>query len=959
MKKGKNKLIAGLYFGISIVIIVALIIGNCVALSYKKVISVFFGQPMYTSEVTDNTNEDTEYFKSEFSTDEELYAASSELCEEVEAEGMVLLKNEDNCLPLGSGKTVSLFSESSVDIVYGGTGSGQIDTSSVPSLKEAFEAVGYSVNKTLWDFYSNNHSKYSRTTGEQDVYPTTFLINECPVSAYTDAVKASFADSDAAVIVLSRSGGEGADLVSTGSDGENGNYLALSQEEKDMIALANDNFDKIIVLVNSSNAIELGELENYANVKAILWIGGPGQSGLYAVPKVFTGEINPSGRLSDTYAYSSLSAPAASNTAYHEYTNVADFVSAYPTVSHPGTYALYNEGIYVGYRYYETRYEDVVLGQGNAGDYDYSSTVQFGFGFGLSYTTFEYSDYTVTEDDDAYNVSVTVRNTGDVAGKDVVQVYLQKPYTDYDVTNGIEKASVELAGFEKTDLIPAGGSESVTVTIDKESLKTYDENGEGTYIVEDGTYYFAIGNGAHDALNNILAAKGKTTSDGMDYDGNAALAQDVSVAKDFSTYSVSAATGEPIVNQLTDCSLNYYGITQTYVSRNDWEGTLASLSPEITATEQMLADYAYTTDAFEADPDDEMPVTGEDNGLTLQMYMTTDYDDAAWDDLVQQMTKDELYSFVAGGDFSTIIVDSVAAPGTVAKDGPQGLNTTFTGSVQAMAYTSEPVMASTFNKELIKRLGELVGEDGLHTNVQAWYAPGANIHRTPYSGRNFEYFSEDSYLSAIMLANEVTGAQSKGLICYAKHFAFNDQDCVRHGLSVWTNEQAAREIYLRAFEYAVRDSGCIGLMSSYSHVGSKWVGGNANIMENILRGEWGFEGSVISDFAGVDYMTINDGVMAGNDLWLAPNVDSLSSWQLYKGWESNPSVVKNLQRAAKNNLYTVSRSSSMNGFSSSTKVVSVTPAWIYWMAALDAVVGILFVVGAVLVIKKITKKEHD
>ncbi len=940
-------------------------IGDYYASVSYSVISNFFNQKMYEVVDDGDENEDTEYFKTEFTSDEDLYEASSAVAKQVEAEGLVLLKNEDDVMPLGDNKKISIFSASSVDFVYGGTGSGQINVSTVDTIKDAFEDVGYEVNETLWQFYEDEG--YSRTTGSQDTYPNTFLINEVPVENYTAAVISSFSEyNDAAVVVLSRSGGEGADLIHSTedgnvTDGEDGNYLALSAEEKDMLELVNTNFDTVIVLVNTSNALELGDLEDYENIKSILWVGTPGQSGIGAIAETFTGEVNPSGKLPDTWVYDNMSSPAAMNMGLNYYSNGGEeLTSEYSAYGDwMGAYLVYQEGIYVGYRYYETRYEDKVMSTANVGDYDYEDTVIYPFGYGLSYTDFSYSNISYTNEDDSYIISVDVTNTGDVAGKEAVQVYLQKPYTEYDKTYGVEKASVELVAFEKTATLAAGETQTVTIEVEKENFRTYDENGEGTYILEEGIYYLSLGNGAHDALNNILTAKGYGTGDGMDYAGQSSyvIALDVDESDEYAT---SAVTGNEITNQLDFADLSYYGQETTYVSRNNWSGTMPTTVAPASLTDQMKEDLIPAT-TIEANEEDEMPAYDQNNGLTLQMFMETDYDSPAWDDLVSQMSLDELYQLVSDGDFHTYAVESISAPGTVHKDGPQGLSTTFTGTVsgQPQAYPCEPIMAATFNKELINRVGELVGEDGLHSGVQGWYAPGANIHRTPYSGRNFEYFSEDSYLTGIMLAEEVAGAQSKGLICFSKHFAFNDQDTARHGVQVWTNEQAGREIYLRGFELSITKANGLGLMSSYSHVGTDWIGGNYNILTNILREEWGFEGVVITDFAAAEYMSISEGILAGNNLWLLAQNNFLgcNANVLEDGWESNPTIVKALQESAKTILYAVSRSSSMNGLSSSSRVVNITPAWVYWLVCLNVVIYLALIGVSGLVIYGLVKRR--
>ena len=570
-----------------------------------------------------------------------LAAESEALCLEIEEEGMVLLKN-DGALPLKEGAAVTLLGQDSVDFVYGGAGSGSVDTSKAPTLKQGLEKYGFTVNPTLWEFYSTGAGKGYRKSVPDETGDGDFAVNEVPQSVYTSAETGSFGDyHDAAIVCIGRSGGESADIP-TAPLASGYKYLELDRDELDLLTMACQSFDTVVVLLNANNPLELGFLEDpaYANVKACLWVGGVGQEGIYAIGEALSGKVNPSGHLSDTYAYDSLSAPSAAN--------LGDYSIANSSVTNGGKYLVYAEGIYVGYRYYETRYEDAVLGQGNAGDYDYSSAVQFPFGFGLSYTDFAWSDYTVNEKDDSFEVSVTVTNTGSVAGKDVVQVYMQSPYTDYDRVNGVEKSAVELVGFGKTGLLEAGASETVTITVDKEVMKAYDGEGAGTYILDAGDYYFAAGKDAHDALNNILAAKGYTTSDGMDENGDAAMTYVKTVAElDSSTYAVSAATGSPIVNQFDDTDIRYYDGSFAYLSRNNWEGTWPQTyqGGSWQAPNALLKDLEWKRGAdvvgsgSEAMP--EFDKGSHHGNMKVSDAAGKDYTDEDWQKLVEHLTPDQ------------------------------------------------------------------------------------------------------------------------------------------------------------------------------------------------------------------------------------------------------------------------------------------------------------------------------
>ena len=755
---------------------------------------------------------------------------------------------------------------------------------------------------------------------------------------------------DAAIVVISRSGGEGLDLI-TDSSAPDGNYLALTQEEKDMLDMIqnSDAFDKIIVLLNVCNPMELGFLDDYSKIQACLWIGNLGQVGIESMVQAFNGEVNPSGRLVDTYAYDAFSAPAMQNFGESNSFLNASEVPALDGLygNEPGDiYVTYAEGIYVGYKYYETRYEDVVLGQGNAGDYNYAEQVAYPFGYGLSYTTFEHSNFKVTEQGDHFAATVDVTNTGDVAGKDVVQVYMQSPYTDYDRENGVEKSAVQLVGFDKTEMLEPGATETVTIEIEKSLMKAYDANNAKTYIVDAGDYYFATGINAHDALNNILAAKGKTTADGMTADGDAEFTYVYTENElDTKTYAVSE-NGTEITNQFDNADLNYYeGSVEggvTYLSRSDWTGTFPK-QVKATATAQMLEEMAKT--GMDEDPDAEMPTTGADNGLSLIAMRGLDYDDPAWEELLDEVTLEEMDQLIRVGGYSTGAVPSVGKPATTDRDGPQGISGTLgttTGlGVSSVSYSGEIVMASSWNKDLLRRIGEMVGEAGLQMNVIGWYAPAMNIHRAPFSGRNFEYYSEDSFLSGALATEEVAGAQSKGIFCYIKHFALNDQDAHRYGLNTYANEQSIREIYLYPFEQAVTKGGATAVMTSYNRLGTKWTAANPNLITNVLRNEWGFHGTVLTDWASMYYMDLGIGLQAGNNQWLNTNGD------LYKidNFKKNATVVSAMREATHNILYTAVNSAAMNGISSDTRIEAITPTWQYWLYALDAVVVLLAIAG--------------
>lgn len=943
MKKKKNISVAKVIVTdvICLILAIALIVGNYFAMTYQNLISVYLGSS---------------------GSDYEVSESEEELCRRLVEEGAVLVKNEDGALPLSSDeKKISLLGQNSVDFVYGGVGSGSVDASTAPTLKDSLEEAGFTVNETLWNFYSTGAGSSYRKSTPDSAGMGMFAVNEVPVSEFTDDVKSSMDGDDVGVVVIGRSGGESADIIV--SPLESGyRYLQVDQDELDTLALACEKFDKVVLIVNASNPVELGFLEDeaYANVKAALWVGPVGQEGIRAIGKIMSGEVNPSGRLVDTYAYDSTSAPATTNLGRYSFTN--------SNVDRGTNYLVYQEGIYVGYRYYETRYEDVVLGQGNAGAYDYASTVQFPFGYGLSYTTFEYSDMNVEETENGFEVSVTVTNTGDVAGKDVVEVYMQSPYTDYDKENGVEKSAIELAGFAKTGDIEAGASESITVSVDKDVLKSYDAKGAGTYIVDEGTYYFTIGKDAHDALNNVLAAKGADSA-AMTDEGNADLTYAYEQSElDTTTYATSAVTGVDIVNQFDDVDINYYYDGNAYVSRSDWEGTMptgAYGGGSMEATAELLADLEFNrSDEVINDSNATMPTMDS----TATEYQVTDLlgvelSDPKWDDLVSQLSIAQITRLVRLGGYSTISVDRIGLPSTVDKDGPAGISGTLVGGVSCMAWPAEVVMASTWNVDMVEEMGEMVGQESIDAEVAGWYAPGVDIHRSPYSGRNFEYYSEDGLLSGKLGAAEMRGVRSKGVIAYMKHFALNDQESSRTGGAYFANEQAIREIFLKGFELTTTEGGANACMVSMNRLGARWAGAHKGLMTHVLREEWGFEGVAITDQASVSAMFYQDmisGLWAGTDLWLNTNNDY---WSLAE-WADNPTVISNVQRSAKNIIYAVTNSNAVSvstdeGAVEIKEVDNSMPTWKIALYVLDVVVWGACLIIIILVTGKYIRQKKQ
>lgn len=936
-KRMSNKAFAGIWGTVLAILLIVVLVGNYFAMKYTTIITRSLGHTTTKVTTTGDGSGDNEYFKSDYSSHEELVDHETEFSKQLVAEGIVLMRNQDNVLPLESGKKISLFGIGSAKFVYSGLGSGAIDTSKTTSLKDALEAEGFQVNPDLYSVYEKSEAHVGK---EED--PSTYL------DSVADSVKEY---NDAAIVVISRNGAEAQDLTE--------DQLSLSDAEMSLVKYANDNFDDVIVMLNTANAIEMGwsDSQYFPNIKACMWVGYPGQEGITSIAKALTGEVNPSGRLVDTYAYDAMSAPATQIFEYGEWTNTNNEENG-----PKNAYTVYGESIYIGYRYYETRYEDTVLGQGNAStadsEYDYTKQVQYPFGYGISYTQFDYSDFSLTENGDNFTAQVTVTNSGDVAGKDVVEVYFQSPYTDYDRENLVEKSAVELCGFEKTGELAPGESETVSIDIPKETLRAYDYTNAKTYIVDDGTYYFAIGDDCHQALNNILAAKGYTTADGMDADGDDSLVGTYEQKEfDNTTYAKDAATGNEITNQFDYGNIQTYDDSYVYLTRNDWTGTWPTIYGEpnekgrynAEATEEFV--QLSQNNIYQDDPNAEMPTTNSGDNINLITMRGKDYDDEGWDAILDCLTVDEMVEMVRLGGWQTMAIDSISKPMSSDQDGPAGISGELIMSdVDCMGYPNQELLAATWNKDLALEFGKCIGEDGLSVNVQGWYAPGAGTHRTPLGGRNFEYYSEDTYLAGSMCANEVAGAQSKGMYCYLKHLVLNDQEQRRYGISTFTTEQALRELYLTPFEMAVKDADCHGMMAAFNGIGGIWCGASKELITNVLGNEWGFHGIIVTDYASANdgYMFIDAGLQAGTDLWL--NTDS----EVYKMGDvsDNATLVTALRNASHDILYTVVNSSAMNGIDENVVVKKVLPLWQYWLIAFDIAMAVIIIGGVILVIRR-------
>lgn len=934
-----------------------------------------------------------EYYASSFKSVSELKENNKKLVENIVAEGSTLLKNENGALPLAAGSKLSLYSISSVNLVYAGTGSSGTNTSQSVNLKAALEKAGFTINESLWSWYNSNQSKYGRG-GAGGAVGQGFSINEAPWSVI-DSSKENTAD--AAIFVLARNGGEGKDLTIKNGSGDmtNGNYLELSPNEKETLTnlkslKASGKIGKIIVLMNTANPVQCDFIDDAAyDIDAMLWCGDLGSTGANAVGDILVGNVNPSGRLSDTFWTKHYYNPVYANWGAYNYTGTVSSGKS-------NTYVAYQEGIYNGYRYTETRYEDVVLGRSGAGNFVYEDVVSYPFGYGLSYTQFAYSDFKAEKQNmttkDVYNVSVTVTNTGDKAGKETVQVYLQKPYTDYDVENNVEKAAVELVGFGKTKELKPGDKDTITVSVDGKYFSSYDAYGAKTYIVDAGDYYFATGKDAHDALNNILAAKGKSASDGMTDNGNASMAKKITVANfDDKTYSSSNMAKErgltdetvSVTNRFDNADLNLYegkgdnGIT--YISRNDWEGTvklgLSSTHQDlgnqvkITATEQMRNEVKTPT--LEKD-DREYPTYGSTSTswslADLRAYRDDDEDvtnDKAiefnhkyWDELLDQLTWDDTVKLLSDGFRRTVGVDSISKPTTIDHNGATGpvqsyadnSSTDLSKSTnQGLAvrtndpnknenpvlYPSNGLCASTYNVELVKEYGRAWGEDCLWSGYNGLYGPGLNMHRGAYGGRSFEYYSEDGVLTGLTAAALTEGMAEKGAYVYLKHCVLNDQELNREGICTWANEQSIREVYLRGFQIAIEEGGAQCVMTGFNRLGVLWTG-HQGFCKTVLHDEFGMTGFAVSDWY-QSYMTMPAAVLNGNDL---PDGTTSGQFDAYK--EGYGELAWAMRDAAHRILYTVVQSNAMNGKTAGTRIIQLTPEWVYTVNNIKVASGVLF-----------------
>lgn len=902
---------------------------------------------------------DLDYYKADYDKDS-IGDAEKQLDRQIANEGYVLLKNDGNTMPFEQGTTFSFFGESVKNLTATQSVLTQFTGAKGNSnqLKDSFESRGFEVNQTLMDFYTKGAgSKYTMGTGSINFGAAEdFRINECPLSELesADGVLDSTKDT-VPVFVMRRVAGEGRDMPrsmynhATSAEDKAKTYLEPDSTELEILQYINDNFDNGVVILNTASALNLGWLEQFPNIKSVLFVPSTGRYGTDSLADIFAGEVSPSGKTVDTFEANSLNSPAAQNYGDYQYIDGDGNLTGY-------SYVSYAEGIYVGYRYYETRYEDAVLGQGNAGDFDYDSEVVYPFGYGLSYTTFDWSNYQASWDGTTCTVSVDVTNTGDVAGKDVVEVYAQSPYTDYDRANGVEKSAVQLVNYGKTKLLEPGETQTVSVTFDQDMLKAYDANGAKTYILDAGTYYVTAAHDSHDAVNNVLAAKGANVA------GDASRVSTYVPSNtdvDTTTYATDTKSGAEITNLFGDAKGDV-----TYLTRADWEGTfpkhdgtplegnVSTWGAEINAVDENGDPVSYAWGKV-ASPElidrlkgldsgnpvsdatiTDTPVYGQNNGISLIDLRGKDYNDPMWNQLLDELSAEDYRELVGHSGYGSNFVQSIGKPFNIDADTAAGLIYGGTG----MMFCSPVVMAQTWNQDLASAYGAMIGNEANIGGTTGWYAPSMNIHRTPFTGRNGEYYSEDPVISGTVASLEIKGAAEKGVYSTIKHFALNDQENhrgdggIEQGCATWSNEQAIREIYVKPFDICMhvgtvdenyveqgadgsysmattKVDACQAIMSAFNRVGATWAGGNYALLTGLARNEWGFNGWIVTDSANsaAPYMDSSQMIRAGGDSRLRSNENN------YQYDENNSAEYHYAREAIHHLLYVTANSKAMEG----------------------------------------------
>lgn len=991
--------------------------------SYRTDIDKFLGTKS-SAMVTDSTDEDLYTYKSDYSSTTELLDSIEDLGERMSEEGTVLLKNENNALPLSKDETqkLSLLGFSSYYPVQGGDMGSSLSVNKgtdadTVDFVEALNAKGFGINEDLQKLYKSLEADFKTEVNMwgniMEYYHITapatdgVFASKEPSQEKMDSVddkwKDSMDDYNVMLVTIGRSSTEngtylpGVDGVDASQDLNQTDPLGLSDDERDLINAAveakENNGGKVIVMLNNANAMEIDEIKNNDGVDAIMEIGFPGGYGFYGVADILSGEANPSGHLTDTYAVTNANSPAAQNFGNYEWTNADPSVNI-------NAEEVEAEDIYTGYKYYETRYADTVLGQGNADAtvgsstgkaWNYDDEVSYPFGYGLSYTTFEQTLKSV--DVDLANRTVTaevdVKNTGDVAGKDVVQLYTSVPYTDYDVENKVEKSAVQLLDYEKTDMIEPGESQTVTITADAQDMASWDSSCEneagttGNWILDNGTYYFTVGNGAHEAVNNVLAAQDQ------DVEGNKDNVQTWELGDfDSSSFAVTL-NGTPVENQLQDADLNnWMEDTVTYLSRNDWEGTWPETYKDLTATDEMISTMADDYSDIEANGDPSSVTFGADNGMTLaNMKGVEDITDERWSTLMDQLTLEECLIRTGLGGTSTKVIESITSPEAIQNDGPNGFNSYPLGQyANSDASTGDPcviakddpnrdykmgvmanetVIGQTFSKQLAAEWGKAVGNYSLWANTAIWWGVGTNLHRTPYNARNHEYFSEDAVLTAGQGAAIIKAGHEYGVLIASKHLAFNDTEINRTGIAEFMTEQAARENELRGTQSCIEDANALAVMTTYNRVGCVTSNAHTGLLLNILHKEWGFKGLMSEDFIQDPaytkiHMAVHNGVTmtcnTGDNTMAA--VEAVWPYWSVENASQSEELLTDLKQAMLYQNYALANSNAMDGMSTSTHIEKLNTWYDNLITGLRIGFGVLTVLCAAMYLLGLKKKEQ-
>ena len=991
--------------------------------SYRTDIDKFLGTKS-SAMVTDSTDEDLYTYKSDYSSTTELLDSIEDLGERMSEEGTVLLKNENNALPLSKDETqkLSLLGFSSYYPVQGGDMGSSLNENKgtdadTVDFVEALDAKGFKINEDLQKLYKSLEADFKTEVNMwgniMEYYHITapatdgVFASKEPSQEKMDSVddkwKDSMDDYNVMLVTIGRSSTEngtylpGVDGVDASQDLNQTDPLGLSDDERDLINAVveakENNGGKVIVMLNNANAMEIDEIKNNDGVDAIMEIGFPGGYGFYGVADILSGEANPSGHLTDTYAVTNANSPAAQNFGNYEWTNADPSVNI-------NAEEVEAEDIYAGYKYYETRYADTVLGQGNADAtvgsstgkaWNYDDEVSYPFGYGLSYTTFEQTLKSV--DVDLANRTVTaevdVKNTGDVAGKDVVQLYTSVPYTDYDVENKVEKSAVQLLDYEKTDMIEPGESQTVTITADAQDMASWDSSCEneagttGNWILDNGTYYFTVGNGAHEAVNNVLAAQDQ------DVEGNKDNVQTWELGDfDSSSFAVTL-NGTPVENQLQDADLNnWMEDTVTYLSRNDWEGTWPETYKDLTATDEMISTMADDYSDIEANGDPSSVTFGADNGMTLaNMKGVEDITDERWSTLMDQLTLEECLIRTGLGGTSTKVIESITSPEAIQNDGPNGFNSYPLGQyANSDASTGDPcviaeddpnrdykmgvmanetVIGQTFSKQLAAEWGKAVGNYSLWANTAIWWGVGTNLHRTPYNARNHEYFSEDAVLTAGQGAAIIKAGHDYGVLIAPKHLAFNDTEINRTGIAEFMTEQAARENELRGTQSCIEDANALAVMTTYNRVGCVTSNAHTGLLLNILHKEWGFKGLMSEDFIQDPaytkiHMAVHNGVTmtcnTGDNTMAA--VEAVWPYWSVENASQSEELLTDLKQAMLYQNYALANSNAMDGMSTSTHIEKLNTWYDNLITGLRIGFGVLTVLCAAMYLLGLKKKEQ-